>query len=173
MKVPVPYSSSVDRRVWTASSSEHFSVSLAFHELREAKPSSFMYRQVWHPHLPQKISFFMMRLLRGRLPLDDILTKLFLHLPSKCFCCVESSVETRQHVFMDGEVARAIWKFFGSLCGITFGQDHLRVYLANWWYKPTKSERLKFVFRLLPIFVCWNLWKARNSAVFEGITKDA
>ncbi|XP_027156870.1 uncharacterized protein LOC113758039 [Coffea eugenioides] len=111
----------VDRIVWTASSSGRFSVSSAFHELREAKPSSFMFRQ---------------------------------------------------HVFMESEVARTVWKVFGSLCGLPFSHDHFRVYLVNWWCKLTKSARLKLVFCLLHAFVCWNLWKARNSAVLEGSTTD-
>ncbi|XP_027174232.1 uncharacterized protein LOC113773826 [Coffea eugenioides] len=31
---------------------------------------------------------------RGRLPLDDVLMKFQFHMPSKCFCCVDSQAET-------------------------------------------------------------------------------
>ncbi|XP_071923161.1 uncharacterized protein [Coffea arabica] len=122
--MPIPCISSVHRMVWTASSFGSFSLSSALQEVRQAKPSSFMFSQ---------------------------------------------------HVFMSGDVAKAVWKFFGplgSLSGLNLAQEHLTVQLANWWYKPTKSKRLKFVFRLLPVFVCWNLWKTRNSTVFEGVIKD-
>ncbi|XP_027062955.1 uncharacterized protein [Coffea arabica] len=107
VSMPIPCISSVHKMVWTTSSSGSFSLSSTLQELRQAKPSSFMLSQVWHPHIPLKISF-MMRLLRGRLPLDDILTWYCVHLSSKCFCCLEPSVEMLQHVFISGDVAKQL-----------------------------------------------------------------
>ncbi|XP_071906090.1 uncharacterized protein [Coffea arabica] len=169
----VPHTNSPDVMIWTTSTCGGFSLSSTFQELRDVKTSSFTPKQFWHSQVPLKLSFFMLLLLRRRLLLDDVLSRFMPHLPSKCFCCLESQSKTLQHLFMEGELAVAVWNFFGSLCGVNIARGHLRVYLACWWYKPTKLERLKFVFRLLPIFVCWNLWKARNIAVFQGIAKDA
>ena len=73
----------------------------------------------------------MMRLLQGRLPLDDILTRFWVHLPSKCVCRLEPTVEMLQHVFMLGDVAKAVWKYFGSLSGLNWAQEHLSIQLVN------------------------------------------
>ena len=100
-----------------------------------------MSKQCWHTQVPLKISFFMLRLFRCRMPLDDVLTKFQFHMLSKCFCCVDSQAKTVKHLFLQGELAMAVWKFFGSPSGIRYAGDHLHVVLANWWYKPAKSER--------------------------------
>ncbi|XP_027118448.1 uncharacterized protein [Coffea arabica] len=168
----VPSRDVPDAMTWVVSTSGRFSLFSTFQEIWGARDSSFMSKQCWHTQVPLKISFFMLRLFRGRLPLDDVLTKFQFHMPSKCFCCMDSQAETVKHLILEGELAMAVLKFFGSSCGIRYAGDHLLVVLANWLYKPAKSKRLKFIFRLLPIFVCWNLWKARNIAFYQGVFVD-
>ncbi|XP_027181778.1 uncharacterized protein LOC113780162 [Coffea eugenioides] len=40
---------------------------------------------------------------------------------------------------------------------------------ATWWLSPPRSEKGRFLFVVLPNFICWHIWKAWNKAYFEGI----
>ena len=91
-----------------------------FREVRQARNSSWMFSRIWLPQLPTKVSFFMLRLLMRRLPLDDILGKFGFQLPSKCFCCSMTAAtgESIEHIFSTGQLAVEIWGVFGAPCGI-------------------------------------------------------
>mgnify|MGYP004710553617 FL=1 len=65
-------------------------------------------------------------------------------------------------------MATTVWSFFGSRCEVGLNVRHVRGWLGNWWLKPVKLDRLKFVLRLLSSLVCWHIWKARNKVVFQG-----
>ena len=168
LEVAGPYGAFPNRMIWLASSSGQFSISSAYREVHEMKPSSFLFRQVWHASVPLKVSLFLLRLLLNRLPLDDVLATQGFQQPSKCSCCPLSNTESLRHLFLEGELAATVWKFFGSICGLALNVGHVRVWLISWWLKPVKLDRLKFVFRLLPSLICWHIWKARNKAVFHG-----
>ncbi|XP_027102321.1 uncharacterized protein [Coffea arabica] len=157
-----------DRMILLASTSGQFSLSSTYREVREMKPLSFLFRQIWDASVPLKVSFFMLRLLSNRLPLDDVLVARGFQLPSKCSCCLVSNTESLRHLFLEGELATTVWQFFGSVGRLALNVNHVWVWLIGWWLKPMKSEQLRFMFRILPSLICWHIWKARNTAVFQG-----
>ena len=108
----------INEVIWMPTKSGRFSLSSAFHEVRQARHTSFVYSNIWKPDIPLKVSFFKLRLLMGRLPLHKVLGKFGLHLPSKCFCCSLSVGETIEHVFSEGQVATEVWNYFARSCGI-------------------------------------------------------
>ncbi|XP_071921716.1 uncharacterized protein [Coffea arabica] len=158
-----------DVMIWSPSTLGEFSLGSAYQEVREVRESSFMSSRVRHSQIPLRVSFFMLRLLRGRLPLDDALTRFQLHLPLKCVCCASPKCETVDHLFADGDMARTVWRFFGSECSVRHPGPLLRGVLAEWWFKSAPTENLCFILWLLPVFICWHLWKVRNSSVFQGV----
>lgn len=98
--IEIPNNANSDIMVWHTTESGEFSLSLAFQKVHNCRPSSFVAGRFWQPHVPFKVSMFIMRLLIGRLPLDVILTRFNFHLPSKCFCCASSKVESIKHFFL-------------------------------------------------------------------------
>nr|XP_027067494.1 uncharacterized protein LOC113693117 [Coffea arabica] len=163
-----PPGDSPDRMVWTASTSGQFSLASAYSELRECKPSSFLYRQAWYPNVPQKVSFFVLRLLRNHLSLDDILASYDFQLLSKCSYCLIQQIESLGHLFAEGGLAAEVWKFFGSVCGVHLNAGHVRGILGSCWLRRINSERLKLMFQILTSLVYWHIWKAKNKAIFQG-----
>ena len=121
------------------------------------RPSSFLFRQIWRASVPLKVSFFMLRLLSNRLPMDDVLAARGIHLPSKCSCCLVSNIESLCHLFVERELAMAVWQFFGLVAGLDLNISHIRVWLFGWWLKPMSSKKLRFVFRILPNLICWHI----------------
>ncbi|XP_071918841.1 uncharacterized protein [Coffea arabica] len=168
LQYPVPDGGCADEVIWVPSTAGTFTLASAFRDVRQARNTSVISSKVWHPRLPLKVSFFMVCLLRGRLPLPDALCRLGFYLPSKCFCCHGASEESIEHVFAIGHVASEVWSYFGGLCGLNSPSSSLRARIVDWWLRSHDSATRRFICLILPSFICWHIWKARNKAVFEG-----
>ena len=96
---PVPTKQQGDEVVWMPAQSGQFSLATAFQEIRQVSNTSLMFFGVWQAPTQVKVSFFIVRLLLGCLPLDDVLHTFGIHGPSKCVCCPCLSVESLEHVF--------------------------------------------------------------------------
>ncbi|XP_071924773.1 uncharacterized protein [Coffea arabica] len=108
------------------------------------------------------------RMLRNRLSLASSLGKLSVHGHSKCFCCIDSEVESLEHIFSDGDLARFIWAFFGEAVGVVYRGSGVRAWLAGWWFLPARQSRVESLYTVLPRIICWHIWLARKLALFEG-----
>ncbi|XP_071940464.1 uncharacterized protein [Coffea arabica] len=106
---------------------------------------------------------------KGRLPLDDVVRGLGVQVASKCFCCTAAAGETLEHVFSTGQITTAAWAYFQNICGIVHSGSGTRSHLLAWWLSSPASGRLRFLYDIVPSFICWNIWKARCKAVFDGI----
>ncbi|XP_060210427.1 uncharacterized protein LOC132637337 [Lycium barbarum] len=107
-----------DKAFWKLDSRGKFTVGSAFQLLRQRKDPSNLYKQMWIKGLPIKISFFIWRFWKFKLPLDDKLKKWGHQFPSRCYCCQHPKVEDTSHVFLHSPTAQAIWKYFCGPVGI-------------------------------------------------------
>ncbi|XP_027103043.1 uncharacterized protein [Coffea arabica] len=104
--------------IWASTNSGAFTISSAYQIVRKGGTVSRLFASLWHRALPSKISFFMLRLLYGRLPLMDVLHKFKVLGLSRCFCCsLNPSPGTINHVFCTGEMAKQVWGCFEGLIG--------------------------------------------------------
>ncbi|XP_071939975.1 uncharacterized protein [Coffea arabica] len=115
---PVPAGGSADEVIWMPTQSRKFTLASAFRDVWQARNTSVALSKVWHPRIPLKVSFFMLRLLMGRVPLPDMLRHLGFHLPSKCPCCPGASEESLEHVFSRDLITLDVWNYFGGWCGV-------------------------------------------------------
>ncbi|XP_070049453.1 uncharacterized protein [Nicotiana tomentosiformis] len=74
----------LDRPFWSLETRGNFTVKSAWEYLRRRKDPGNAYKKLWIKGLPFKISFFMWKVWRAKLPLDDSMKKLGYHMPSKC-----------------------------------------------------------------------------------------
>ena len=153
--------------IWFLESSESFSVSSAYRLVRSSHACSFLFDRLWGGWFPIKWSFFMVRLLLGRLPVVDALCHFGINGPSWCECCTSPAVETLDHLFSTSDLASKLWKFFNSSLGISTNESALRVTLMRWSLYPTKFDIAARLSQVTPICTCRNLWKAGN-IYFEG-----
>ncbi|XP_027152134.1 uncharacterized protein LOC113752202 [Coffea eugenioides] len=156
-----------DRMVWTLTNSGVFSTASAYSLISHSNDTSWLFARIWQQGLPVKISFFMLRLLQGRLPLMDRLKRFGVYGPSKCFCCQNPQEEALNHVFCSGEGARSVWRHFESTVGEFSGVHTTRHMVWSCWVRRGTNDRVKFLQNILPSVVCWVLWKIRNEGVFE------
>nr|XP_027120574.1 uncharacterized protein LOC113737562 [Coffea arabica] len=168
MKTPVPSGRGTDQVVWMPTKSGAFTLASAYQEVRQGRTSSLVLSRIWQARIPLKVSFFMLRLLMRRLPIDDVLGEMGFKLASKCFCCVDATGETLEHVFSTGQLALEVWSYFQSICGIASDSSSIRSHLFAWWMPLAPSGEQRFVCSVTQIFICWNIWKARCRVVFDG-----
>ena len=126
--------------IWMPTTSGRFSLQSAFEDIRQARNKSMVFASIWHPRIPWKVSFFMLRLFLGRLPLPDRLCKLGFHLPSKCLCCSSASAESIEHLFANGQIASEVWNYFRGLCGFSCSGSSLRSCIVGWWLRLHDTE---------------------------------
>lgn len=89
------------------------------------------YKKIWVKGLPFKITFFMWKVWRNKLPLDDFFRRLGYLMASKCWCCVNPMEETVQQLFFTSYAANRVWSYFLSdagiaVEGITFHRDVIK-----------------------------------------------
>ena len=102
-----PSSDQEDKMIWSSSGSGEFSTASAYQVVQQGENSSRLFSFLWHWVLPLKVSFFMVRLMRGRLPIMGELHKFGIGGPSRCFCCPNPSQETIDHTFCMGLLDRS------------------------------------------------------------------
>ncbi|XP_075074722.1 uncharacterized protein LOC142162286 [Nicotiana tabacum] len=73
-----------DLAIWEPSTNGRFSCGTAFQTLRQKRALTHFLSKVWVKEIPFKISFFMWRMLKNRLPLDDRIQLLGLQVDSNC-----------------------------------------------------------------------------------------
>ncbi|XP_075077166.1 uncharacterized protein LOC142163913 [Nicotiana tabacum] len=76
-----------DRAFWMLETIEEFYVKSSWNYLRRRKDHSIVYKNMWEEGLTFKISFFMWKLWKGKLPLDETIRRWGYFVPSRCWCC--------------------------------------------------------------------------------------
>ncbi|KAH0645546.1 hypothetical protein KY284_033430 [Solanum tuberosum] len=106
--------------------------------------------------------------MRGRIATDDKVRKFKVHGPSACNCCKTHHEENTQHLFVDGDLAQ-LWIKFGNYCGIKIHTGSIRAMVMQWWMTKTNNKIQETMHQCLPTILCWEIWKSRCNARFEGI----
>ncbi|KAH0645238.1 hypothetical protein KY284_033122 [Solanum tuberosum] len=73
-----------------------------------------------------------------------------------------------EHIFLQGHFAGHIWKFFAGSMGLQLQQHSLHNQLLCWSGVTGKNTAHTMIIHILPIVICWNLWKNRCSAKYGG-----
>ncbi|XP_070021835.1 uncharacterized protein [Nicotiana sylvestris] len=156
----------LDMPCWMLETRGYFSVKSAWEYTRRRDEPRIAYRMIWVKGLPFKIAFFMWKVWKAKLPLDDFLKRVGYCMPSKCWCCIQPDEESLQHLFFRSEIAKTTWKYFLSRAGITVEGLILHQAITKCW-TANVCLRLKPVMQSLPSCIVWELWKRRNSMKYS------
>ncbi|KAH0673051.1 hypothetical protein KY284_024138 [Solanum tuberosum] len=58
-----------------------------------------------------------------------------------------------------GEATQLIWKHFGRPLGIRAHRGTIRHLIDIWWNQKTTNEIHKMIIRIVPLSICWEIWK--------------
>ncbi|XP_070021428.1 uncharacterized protein [Nicotiana sylvestris] len=158
---PPAASDIVDKPFWMLETRESFSVKSDWDFLRRRKDPAMAYKKMWVHGLPFKISFFLWKVWKAKLPLDDWMRRLGYFMPSKCWCCAQEQ-ETLMHLFFTSFAATRVWTYFLTYSGFSMEGLTLHQAIVKCW--TTKVvHRLQPILQALPAIIVWELWKRRNS----------
>lgn len=105
----ISLTSNDDKLVWTKNSTGAFFIKSAWDDIRERGLSLFIYKKIWNPQRPLKISIFVRKVLHRAVPVDLLVQKRGIYMASKCCCCpTNPDMESTLHLFLQGEVANEI-----------------------------------------------------------------
>lgn len=99
----------LDKPMWKLEPRGDFSAKFAYDYVRRRRDPNTAYRNIWVKGLPFKVSFFMWKVWKNKLPLDDFFKRLGYLMASKCWCCVLSNEETMPHLFFTSYSATKVW----------------------------------------------------------------
>lgn len=93
------------------------------------------------------------------------------NLPSKCPWCL--SLDSMDHAFSSCEVARQVWYYFSGIFRLDLDfSSNLMVLVQSCW-ASNAADLPQELGRLLPMFVCWELWKMQNNVLFDNQAPSA
>ncbi|XP_071914053.1 uncharacterized protein [Coffea arabica] len=156
-----------DRLVWVPSSSGLFSVNSAWEFLRQRRCPSLVDSLLGQPALPAKMVFLAWRLVRKFIPLDVVLKSRGVMIPSRCGCCYGEE-EDLLHVFVTGPIASQVWTRVSRRFGFQMRNCSTMASVFIAWFLSSDTSSKNHIRVILPIVVCWFLWRARNHERFQG-----
>nr|XP_016480745.1 PREDICTED: uncharacterized protein LOC107801860 [Nicotiana tabacum] len=152
----------LDVPYWMLKTRGNFSVKSVWEYLRRRNDPTLAYKVIWVKGLPFKIAFFMWKVWKNKLPLDDFMRRLGYCMPSKCWYCIEPKEESLIHLFFTSHAAKIVWKYFLSRQGIRLEGLTLHQAITSCWTVQV-LPRIKPIMQALPSCIIWELWKRRNN----------
>ena len=149
-----------DTAIWLPEESGKFSIASAWDIIRRKKSTDYINTIIWHKYIPFKISFFIWRAIRGKLPTNDSL-QIFGKPAEECYCCYKQGKDDINHILSTGHFANYIWKYYARKLGVIHLQTNIRSLFILWRNQHATNQVLKTLFQILPNIICWNLWKNR------------
>ena len=124
--------------------------------------------QIWQPLIWPKVSIFLWLLSKQRILTWDSLQKRGFIGPSKCPNC-NLQAETTTHLLDSCPLANNLWKRMEKCNRRTSRRvgDIVNT-IRNWPNNPFQCLFLNTLWKLLPGFIYWILWKERNSRIFRN-----
>lgn len=125
---------------------------------------------VWHRHIPTKISLFVWRLLRNRLPTqDNMLQRNILHATgSSCVAGCET-LETARHLFLSCGTSSTLWSYvFTWLSLHTIIPYDLRDHHFQFCYMAGLPRSTHSYLQGIWYACVWVIWKDRNEHIFQN-----
>eukprot|EP00253_Pinus_taeda_P024433 PITA_24433 len=123
--------------------------------------------KVWDNLLWPKIRTFLWLLMRNKtLTWDNLRKKGFVG-PSRCPMCLEEP-ESLNHLFNTCEWATQLWWWMEDLLSSSDRQlDSIQNTILNWRTNFLGTQRVNSIWKSVPGFLLWSIWKERNRRIFQ------
>lgn len=83
------------------------------------------------------------------------------------------STENLNHLFASCPLAISVWQHFAGLMGLPLPELSSIHILLNHWLFHNSPGPFGQISNLLPLFICWELWIARNKLKYDGESVNA
>lgn len=136
-------------------------MSSAWNLIRKKHEKSWIDNMTWCRDAPFKMSFVVWRALRDKLPIGVRIRKMGINLTLKCIRCKNTDQESVEHLIYGGELASGLWKIICQALGVSCNNSTYRQLLINIWKNKGLNPVKALIYKCLPIFTSWEIWRAR------------
>lgn len=134
-------------------------------------PTRF-WMEVWDPLALPTVNFFFWILMHKKVLTGENLLKRKIAGPHRCSLCKEA-METMDHLFVDCSFANKVWALIlqGLKAEIPTKISIVDLFLSWKYCYPLSSLNSLWprIWIIVPKFVCWKLWLARNEQIFNNV----
>lgn len=130
------------------------------------------WRRIWKSRAPPRCKFFIWLVFHNSCWTVDRLARRGLPHPEACPLC-DQSEETIHHLWAGCVFTRQVWAYiFQNLGLLSLSPPPVSSQFSKWWWISisTVPKEMRKGLNFLIILVAWEVWKHRNSCVFENAT---
>jgi len=158
---------------WLLDPIHGYSVRRAYHFLTTSTDSvnGPQVVDVWHQYIPSKVSVFVWRLLRNKLPTKDNLVWRRILSQEDAICVFGcGSQETVTHLFLGCDVFGSLWSLVWHWLWISsVSSGELFQHFTQFTNMSGLPRRTHMFFRIIWFTAVWVIWKERNDRVFKNL----
>ena len=159
-----------DQHTWRLSNHGIYSSKSAYEAFFTGTIKFGPWRCIWKTWAPLKCKLFIWLAVKNRCWTADKLAKRGLPHPSACPLC-DQAAETIQHILIRCVFSREVWTLiFQKLGLLALAPQPGSSSFIRWWCRFRKAvpKELRKGLNSLIILVAWEIWKHRNSCVFDN-----
>ncbi|XP_028085475.1 uncharacterized protein LOC114286504 [Camellia sinensis] len=158
-----------DGLFWSADKSGSFTVNSVYKwcELSPTLPANLK-DLIWRNAAPPKVQFLGWLVWKGRIKTTSYLQRIgAINADSDVSCkFCRNELETATHVLLCCPFSWRVWSNIIGWWGVSWVQPGSLTGLFQWWSGFRCKNRLKVLWKILPLAVFWSLWKQRNEITF-------
>jgi ribonuclease HI len=166
----IPRKEGPDILIWGHSASGNFSIKEAYciNDNYHNQEADNIWSKIWSKALWPKVSTFLWLIIHNKILTWDNLRKRGFIGPSMCVLC-QSQEETKEHLFNGCHYSQAIWDQGAQIMRRSNqNRGSIRDTIENWDSITYNNPILNYIWRLLPGFILWQIWKERNKHIFHS-----
>lgn len=162
-----------DKWIWTLDTVHGYSVREAYRFVTSIGDHSNrnIVDNVWHRHIPTKVSLFVWRLLRNRLPTRGNLLHRNIVQANNSLCVVGCEVvETAGHLFLSCQKYCILWSLISAWLGMSLVHHNDLQHYQQFCYMSGLPRSTHAYFTGIWYASVWVIWKDRNNCIFHNET---
>lgn len=163
-------SSEKDFCIWTGNSSGKFTSSSTYRMIANQGVRRNAWRNLWHITFLPRASLFTWKIIRRAVAVDSRVTDCGIQIVSKCACCRNPQTEDLNHLFIQSDIAVALWSWIAPLIRPNIHlHNQITIRCWNLISKSYTKSAVQFAGLYASILVVWEIWKARCATRYEGV----